>query len=62
MIFVPLMVNRDKVWWLYYKTGSQTFLPFLLSTVSTDTLCLHFRGITLQAESKKEYEEVKILS
>lgn len=59
MIFVPLMVNRDKVWWLYYKTGSQTF-P--LPTASTDILCLHFRGITLQAESKKEYEEVKILS
>lgn len=31
-----------------------------MSTVSTYTLCLYFRGITLQAESKKEYEEVKI--
>lgn len=40
-------------------TWSQTVL---VSNVSTDTLCLYFRGITLQAESRKEYEEVKIFS
>lgn len=37
-------------------------LGVLLSTASTDTVCLNSRGITLQAESRKEYEEVKILS
>lgn len=57
MILVPLVFNRCKAWWYYYKHWSQTVL---MSIFSTYTLCLYFRGITLQAESKKEYEEVKI--